>query len=220
MKLITAGCSYTYGHGLKDCFIPPNGYGPEPSQYAWPAVLAKKLNIECVNLALPGGSNSYIVQQVTNYEPTIDDVVVILWSFFTRETFLDENKLTQHGEWEEDYMKHKFEFSNVTDNFLKQFVQIFLLTKHLENIGCKFLYSFMDHYKNIEVYEKYREVKNKFSTYIDKHDCTDNTFTATQLRLHENKYLGDIALDGSHPGELWHKDFADLIFNELEQKYK
>lgn len=220
MKLITAGCSYTYGHGLKDCFIPPTGFGPEPSQYAWPAVLAKKLDLECVNLALSGGSNSYIIQQVTEYGPTEKDIVVILWSFFTRETYLDKTQLTRHGEWEEDYIKHKFVYSNVTHNLIKLLVQIYLLTKHLENTGCKFMYAFMDHYQYIDVYEQYKELKNKLTQYIDRHDYTDKTFTSTQLKQHENKYLGDMALDGSHPGELWHNDFADLIFNELQQKYK
>ena len=56
-RLITFGCSNTYGHGLPDCHVPPNEAGPNPSKVAWPQLLADRRGLECVNLGQPGGSN-------------------------------------------------------------------------------------------------------------------------------------------------------------------
>jgi hypothetical protein len=51
--LVVNGCSYTYGHGIEN-----------PIEDAWPSLVAKKLGVPLVNLALPGQSN-YAVQDRT-----------------------------------------------------------------------------------------------------------------------------------------------------------
>jgi hypothetical protein len=47
--LVTIGCSFTYCQGLTS-----------PSTQGWPALVAKKLNIPLVNLAVPGVGNDFI----------------------------------------------------------------------------------------------------------------------------------------------------------------
>lgn len=47
--LVTIGCSFTFCQGLDS-----------PSTQGWPALVAKKLNVPLVNLALPGVGNDFI----------------------------------------------------------------------------------------------------------------------------------------------------------------
>lgn len=55
-KLVTAGCSFTEGYGL-----------PNPKEQSWPELLAKKLNLECINLGVRGAGNEYISNTVVEY---------------------------------------------------------------------------------------------------------------------------------------------------------
>jgi hypothetical protein len=59
--LIVNGCSWTYCQGLED-----------PKTQGWPALLAKKLNIPLVNLAVPGSGNDTIHRRI--YEYYFDDL--------------------------------------------------------------------------------------------------------------------------------------------------
>jgi hypothetical protein len=79
-RLITFGCSLTYGHGLPDCLEKDNSPGKHPSKYAWPQLLANQLNKECVNMSLAGSSNKRIWHRLINFEYQQSDVVVILWT--------------------------------------------------------------------------------------------------------------------------------------------
>lgn len=59
--LVVNGCSWTYCQGLED-----------PKTQGWPALLAKKLNIPVVNLAVPGSGNDTIHRRI--YEYYFDDL--------------------------------------------------------------------------------------------------------------------------------------------------
>jgi hypothetical protein len=54
--LVVNGCSYTYGHGIWD-----------PVSNAWPSLVAKKLGVPLVNLAVPGQSNYAIERRTKAY---------------------------------------------------------------------------------------------------------------------------------------------------------
>jgi hypothetical protein len=54
--LVVNGCSLTYGEGLED-----------PSTQAWPALLAKKLNVPVVNIAMGGTGNHRIYRKTVDY---------------------------------------------------------------------------------------------------------------------------------------------------------
>ena len=54
--LVVNGCSLTYGDGLED-----------PSIQAWPALLAKKLNVPVVNIAIGGTGNHRIYRKTVDY---------------------------------------------------------------------------------------------------------------------------------------------------------
>ena len=60
--LVVNGCSWTYCQGLED-----------PLTQGWPALLAKKLNVPVVNLAVPGSGNDTIHRRI--YEYYFDDLL-------------------------------------------------------------------------------------------------------------------------------------------------
>lgn len=91
MRLIAFGCENTIGKGLPDVY--PNN---DPSQYAWPSVLSKKLNIECLNLAKSGNSNINILRQILNFKFEKDDIVAILWTYFDREDIYEADDRVIH----------------------------------------------------------------------------------------------------------------------------
>lgn len=54
--LVVNGCSFTYGDGLDD-----------PTTQAWPALLANKLGVPVVNIAMGGTSNDRIYRKTVDY---------------------------------------------------------------------------------------------------------------------------------------------------------
>ena len=61
MRIISFGCSYTYGHGLADCLEEDKiTQGADPSKLAFASLLAKKINCKCINLGKSGNSNKEI----------------------------------------------------------------------------------------------------------------------------------------------------------------
>ena len=90
-RLVVFGCSHTYGEGQIDCLNYTTSQGDymtkNPSQYAWPAVLARELNVEeVINLGRPGCSNRYIANKILDTPIQKDDIIVILWTEFNRTT--------------------------------------------------------------------------------------------------------------------------------------
>lgn len=78
-RLITHGCSFTYGQELDD-----------PATQAWPALLAKSLGRDLVNLAQPAYANDAIVQDLVSFDLTKDDLVIVSWTLNHRMIFFDE----------------------------------------------------------------------------------------------------------------------------------
>ena len=54
--LVVNGCSYTYGHGITD-----------PINDAWPSIIAKRLGVPLINLAIPGQGNTAIYRRTMQY---------------------------------------------------------------------------------------------------------------------------------------------------------
>lgn len=70
--LVVNGCSYTYGHGIEN-----------PIDNAWPSLVAKKLGVPLINLAIPGQSN-YAVQDRT-------------FKYFFKDLYNDNNPFYIHA---------------------------------------------------------------------------------------------------------------------------
>lgn len=93
-RLVTFGCSNTYGHGQSDC-LQPNGHpGKFPSKFAWPSVLAQKLNYNVDNKGQPGASNKRIWHNALHYDYTKTDTVIFMWSYIARYAILHQSHET------------------------------------------------------------------------------------------------------------------------------
>lgn len=125
--ILSNGCSWTYGHNLSN-----------PKENAWPATLAKKLDLPIVNLALPGSSNDSILRRTTEYifqnkQYGSTPLVVIAWSQMTRR----EGYNKETGLYEEIHIGPGNDF----DSFNAQ------QRCHLEN------YDFRDHCRRNLLYQ-------------------------------------------------------------------
>ena len=89
MKIISFGDSFTFGSGLDDSKDQLN-----VSKYAYPQQLANMLDVECLNYALPGGSNKEIVFKILSSEITKDDIVTIMWTHHHRNVILRKDLST------------------------------------------------------------------------------------------------------------------------------
>lgn len=204
-RLLTFGCSFAYGHGLPDCYIPPDMPGNQPSKHAWTQLLADKLKYECVNLSAPGSGNFQILIEIlkTNYQK--DDLVIIAFSYFTRYDFYkmtdkidrginvnyegSEHKQHILAELGIKYLEEKTFWSNW---LAIQHCELFLNSKNIKN------YSFMG--IPIGAREEKPELINL------KNFIYDMPF-----------FLKDKALDNEHPGLESHKLLAENIYDKIVQ---
>lgn len=197
-NLIAHGCSFTYGHGLQDCHIPPNNPGHKHSKFAWPSKVGKHFNYNVVNLSHPGASNKLILHKVLEYKDyKKDDVVVILWTYNRRwsEIFSNE-KHEDYGPWSDKKIVRDFLISNNDfDQILTLNHQMALAYYHLKELDVKQI-----HIKiKLEEYKKMKWCPVK----IEKYDFS--------LRSDYPR-----ALDGGHPGQEAHDAFANLVINSID----
>jgi hypothetical protein len=91
MRLVTFGCSHTFGEGITegdDCYE-----GAQPSLYSWPSVLGKKIGSQVLNYGEPGASNNFILNTIRQHAWKSNDVAVILFTYPTRYTHYVDNRV-------------------------------------------------------------------------------------------------------------------------------
>lgn len=104
-RLIAFGCSFTYGHGLKDCCFDGIKHHKidvmhTPSKFAWPQIAADMLDLECVNCSVSGTGNKQILYNIVNFEFKPNDIVVPMWTYFCRHMVLqDSGEPMSLGPW-------------------------------------------------------------------------------------------------------------------------
>jgi len=209
-RLVTFGCSNTYGHGLYDCCDQHLGAGPHPSNYAWPQLLADKLNYECVNLSQPGSGNYQILITLLKTQLNPDDLVILAFSYFIRYNFYVMSDKLGNGKTLQLPERKSWMTSN-----------------HFQN-------------KVIETFDdEYWEEKNYWDNWLTIQHCelylnslNINNFSFLNLPngaletkpdlIKLNNFWDDIklivkdtGLDGKHPGMSSHKNQANKIYEKL-----
>jgi hypothetical protein len=197
-RLVAFGCSYTYGHGLPDCHIPPDWPGEIPSNLSWPSLLARDLSLELINVSKPGISNAHILWYLLNFSFKDDDICIVMWTHFNRYPVSILNNDPSKMEWDsyEDvkYTPNQLEDKNLT---IKNFISIHHAYLHLTS----------------------KKIKHKFLlvpwpeyTYT----LPSQLFIPTLIRdIHLGNMLIDTALDKLHPGLASHNKIAKAIYKEL-----
>lgn len=205
-RLITFGCSFTYGQGLPDCKIGNNitKFASTPSDHSWPVILSKLLNVEVVNKGIPGASNLEILFHILSFDFKQDDTVVIMWSLPDRDLYFNSVKglkpFRQLGNWllnrnkfEEEWFKN----INFKDNCVKSWLHIHHADLYLQALNLKYI-----HYPIIpHLLEEYKPnfIKHINNFYTDGFvDCDK----------------GD---DNSHPGLKSHIETAKQIYKILNE---
>jgi hypothetical protein len=106
-NLFAFGCSHTYGYGLPDVVqymtgkeIYPTKFGKNynfGSKFAWPQLLANKLNLECYNYGCCGANGKEVVWLITQclqHNMIFNkDTVAILWPAFSRTGIFENDPL-------------------------------------------------------------------------------------------------------------------------------
>jgi len=198
-RLVTFGCSHTYGYGLSDCYDNTD----KPSNFSWPNLLAKKLDRECVNLSLPGSGNLQILMTVlkTRFEPT--DLVIVAHSYFNR------------YEWYKIYDKDGN--GNIIKHQTQAHKEILLAELGEKNIEEK------QYWYNWLSIQHVSLILNSFNIeYYQFHNVPVGAQTDMPKLLHIPNYWSnmhaiykDTALDGSHPGIISHQVQTQLLFDQL-----
>ena len=211
-KLITFGCSNTYGQGLPDCGTAPKYLGDTPSKLAWPSILALKLKVNCDNQSNPGNSNKQILWQILNYTSfTGSDIVIVMWAPRLRSSIITGRGRWDHiplhiNEWlgqpkeNRIWRKYKVKTLNEYDNILESLFYIDYAHRTLiQRVGTVLHYISDDDVLSHK--EPYVEAK----------------LTANGKRF-MNQYPA--SLDGKHPGVEGHAAFADKIYKDLQSLRK
>ena len=196
-RLIAFGCSYTYGQGMADCYITNTKPGPVPSQYAWPNVLSKLLDKECLNLSVPGCSNKRICYDILNTEFKQDDTVIVSWTHNERTCIVKETEIIDVGPWQytyeaDSYYKHleNTNDSNISLNVYMNYIDYYLDKKSIL------------HYTTIAIDDEF-------------YRCDFNNTDLMQTSFHNIRAKHGKAKDGLHPNRNAHKEYANELYKEI-----
>lgn len=191
MRLITFGCSYTYGHGLDDC-LSSDGitHGSEPSRLSFPAILSNRLNCDYVNLAKPGNSNKEIWHDILNFDFNSSDVALTTWTYFTRFCIIKSNYVKRINPWKNDSKAYYMNYCDRHDMILDFYTRINHIHYYLQSKRIKNLNYVIDLPKDLQPVWNVSKVLGSFNM-IDK------------------------ASDDCHPGPVSHTKFAYQVYKDL-----
>lgn len=201
--LYAFGCSYTYGDETSDYLIDSS----KPSGTAWPTLLAKQLNLECVNLGVSGSSNDFIFKTVLSNLNQInkDDIVVVMMTFSDRKlinNFVEDkivNAMPSNKQYHDYYLKYHNEELGIL-NFIQNLLS-------LQNILKDYSYYItFTTYEPVILFKKYQWTKN---------------FLIDKQKTIKPPNLGFFSLvDNSkqkHPDDNGHKIISDTLYNFIKK---
>ena len=236
-RLVSFGCSYTYGEGLEDCISDVPGERPKfPSKYAWPNIVANNKKLNCCNLSSPGHSNKFIAEKIRRTNLSRNDVVVVLWTHFTRSCVFDIAPRPERGfpagqgmseEQMGDLYYRRLISSNISyvtnkdeKRWSEKFYRYFYFSydtflEDLESINHVYLYLKR---LGIPSYHLLTDsVPFKLIEDDDKFVNLPNWNVVNFKSINWNKvYAHGRALDGDHPSALGQKELARQILRHIK----
>lgn len=204
-RIIAFGCSYTYGHGLKDCIVDGIYPGAVPSKYAFPSLLAARLGVKCLNFSRPGGSIKFMWHQAMNiYEPIKDDIIINMWTNPNRSCVLDEDieKIKHLGSWQTDKPSVHFyrHLENDYDSSCNSWMQINSVNTYLNDKVSLIINGFVNYKRAIEtVNPKWNNIKCdiEFQPIGNKHPFAE---------------------DNNHWGPLAHAELSEELYKIIGER--
>lgn len=207
-RIVAFGDSITYGYGLSDCVGKTNNDpGFTASKKAWPQLLANRLGLTCINTSGPGASAKEVLFTVLNRKLSQADTVVITWPIPDRWcVFMPDREniffADRIGSWRTDKRTRSFYkyFASEYEVGIDLYQRMNYAKLHLDSLGVK-NFHFISSSKDAEEFKW-------------------NKVSLPSLYLSEIRNDHPLALDNRHPGESAHKEYADLIYNHLQEDNK
>lgn len=181
--IVTNGCSFTYCQGLDN-----------PSEQGWPALLAKKLNVPVVNLAVKGSGNDAIYRRTIDYFYTSKNLtgkplyIVAFSQAMRREEYITEYKNHVVG--------HFHNMASFGDEPIER-----VIYEHMDSVG--------EYYMEFKKLMHWMSTVNLFKTnnipYITTNYMCDHGPSVTLLqKYHKNLY------EAVHNDSYRVKDFFEI----------
>jgi hypothetical protein len=145
-KLKSFGCSFIFGSELHDTALET---GRSPSLSTWPALIAKKLNLEYECHALPGQGNFKIYCDIlANSYQDDNSIYIINWTWIDRHDYIDA-----HEQWDtlrpaQENQLQDFYYRNLhsqLNDMISNASWIVSAAEHLRSLGCPFVMTYMDY---------------------------------------------------------------------------
>lgn len=145
-KLKSFGCSFFYGSELRDVGLE---YDLQPSNSTWPALIAKKLNIDHECYAVPGQGNFKIYCDIlANSSFDDNSIYVINWTWIDRHDYINSQEQwhtlrpAQENQLQEFYYKN---LHSQLHDMISNASWIVSAAEHLKSLNCNFVMTYMDH---------------------------------------------------------------------------
>ncbi len=199
MKLWFFGDSFTYGYGLPDCVI----YNYEldfydsgliPSKLGWANIVSQTLNLEHINMSLPGMSNLKIHWKIRNVKFSPEDIVITQWGFPTRCAILDDD-ITDIYAWPKNEPSDTFFRVHSPLDLERRSLMVVEHTELLmKSLGIKYI-SFANRAFNA------------------------NMHAYSEIADYEENFTVDTAIDDEHPGIESNRRWATQVTQILKYKF-
>jgi hypothetical protein len=145
-KLKSFGCSFFYGSELHDVGLWNDQH---PSNNTWPALIAKKLNLEHQCHALPGQGNFKIYCDIlANSYCNDNSIYVINWTWIDRFDYVDAQEHWQTLRPAQENEIQDFYYRNLhsqLQDVIANATWIVSAAEHLKSLNCNFVMTYMDH---------------------------------------------------------------------------
>jgi len=221
----------SHGHGLPDCYDPPIGGAPEQqSLYSYGKLYLDKNRHSIGNyipLTYGGQSNNEIIYKLVSTDIQEGDIVVVQWTFFTRDVFFDKPLPRRAGEFDNEYMEYLTKLSSNQDLAIKNLMNIYTCLKYLESKKANIIMWFVEGFEQKDFQGGYESFYNKLFSEIDKYNFTGELwnpiFTTDDIQdtsksSKQPDYL-DFGLDNLHPGVKTHEKMSYLLENIINTKF-
>jgi len=238
-RLHVFGCSHTWGQGItsEDCDDANLGdVSMFPSKHSWASNLARSINCELVNHAIPGSSNHQILNQIKKavdpnfpyihyhhretaplpqLRPNSTDIAAILFSYYNRSVYYTEdirdthcdNILTAHPELGRPWKRRT-----------KTFFRLYNLY-HLEQISLYDIEHSYLYLKNIGIpfiSLFLRPISDSHKSSIMKQIVLDADIAIDDLINQEFKFEERYGADNDHWSTAAHKRIAQIAEQKIQ----
>ena len=209
-RIVTFGCSHTYGHGLADCYLLPSCQpGPTPSKFAWPQLLGQEFDKEVINMGKPAASNIEILSRILAFDFIETDLVVIQWTYTPRDMLFGVTFNQQLGpsfpEVKTSNNKDYYMLHNEYDTLIRSLFHIHHADMFFRHKKLKYL-----HYMHeIEISRINIVTRSKLKWF----NIPLNPFNILSLEI-------DKAVDGHHAGPKTQIEVSKTIISLIKEKYE